>query len=132
MRGVAVITAFCRPLQFICASVIYPARNPTTKKTTAVSIVSFFIQFPYPHNGNDGSLIEPQDSVKQSRRATWEWVAQTCFLGLRLFGSYGNSRHNRDLLAVSFALRPWTGLDPGRAKAADLKNRSALRTSARQ
>jgi hypothetical protein len=43
MPGVAVITAFCRLLQFICASVIYPARNPTTKKTTAVSIVSFFI-----------------------------------------------------------------------------------------
>jgi hypothetical protein len=68
MPGVAVIAAFCRPFQFICASVMYPARNPTTKKTTAVSIVSFFIQFPCPHNSTDGSLIEPQGSVKQSRR----------------------------------------------------------------
>jgi len=34
-----------------------------------------------------------------------------------------------DLPAISLALRPWTGLDAGRPKAADLKSRSALRTA---
>src|SRR5208337_5271555 len=56
-------------------------------------------------------------------------VAQTCFLGLRFFRSYGNNRRNRDLPAISPAPRPQTRPKVAKPKAADLKNRSALPAS---
>ena len=71
-----------------------------------------------------------QDAVLEPIRAIPFVFSISSFLAngfstLRLFGSYRNSRHKRDLLATSPALRPWSGSHVARPKAADLKDRSA-------
>jgi len=72
-----------------------------------------------------------QDAVPEPIRAIPFVFSISSFLAngfstLRLFGSYRNSRHKRDLLATSPALRPWSGSHVARPKAADLRNSSAL------